>query len=141
MTKHIPKQPSRGGGAKALVALLWTTLIATADAGPLTAYIKGIGYREQSLQQAKGEMIPTGANGIEFASFGGGTHIFIESVHLSETIAQNQVLFECPELQNSGMLSGPPLSSDDIFNSNPTGASGPHIAYRLPTLSELIGIK
>jgi hypothetical protein len=42
-------------------------------------YLEGIGYREQALQQAKGANFESeDANGINYASFGGSTHIFIK---------------------------------------------------------------
>ena len=46
--------------------------------------LDGIGYREQELQQAKGSRFDHEAtDGISFASFGGGTNIFVqgEGIH------------------------------------------------------------
>jgi len=41
-------------------------------------YIEGIGFREQTLQQAKGSFFSSEAGeGVNYASFGGGTNIWI----------------------------------------------------------------
>ena len=45
---------------------------------------EGIGYREQELQLAKGEMFSSEVpNGVKWASFNGGTHIFFKSPKLN----------------------------------------------------------
>jgi len=55
-------------------------------------YLEGIGYREQALQQAKGARFQSEeADGIEWASFGGGTHIFIKGEGLAENPQSNFV--------------------------------------------------
>jgi hypothetical protein len=42
-------------------------------------YLEGIGYREQELQAAKGTRFRSeAAAGVEYASLGGYTHIFIK---------------------------------------------------------------
>lgn len=48
-------------------------------------YLEGIGYREQALQQSKGQNFENEVpNGIAFASYAGGTHIFIKGSGLTE---------------------------------------------------------
>lgn len=55
-------------------------------------YLEGIGYREQALQQAKGTRFQSeDADGVEWASFGGGTHIFIKGEGLHENPQSNFV--------------------------------------------------
>lgn len=45
---------------------------------------KGVGYREQELQVAKGTNFASEVpNGVKWASFNGGTHIFFKSVKLN----------------------------------------------------------
>jgi len=47
-------------------------------------YLEGIGYREQELQQAKGKKFTEERpRGVAWASFGGGTNIFIKGVGLA----------------------------------------------------------
>jgi hypothetical protein len=42
-------------------------------------FLEGIGYREQELQVSKGSLFESEEpNGIAYASFAGGTHIFIK---------------------------------------------------------------
>jgi len=48
-------------------------------------YLDGIGYREQALQQAKGANFQSeGASNVNYASFGGGTNIFIQGVGMAD---------------------------------------------------------
>ena len=61
----------------------WLAQVGQAEAG--ASYLEGIGYREQALQQAKTKFFRSEAtNGILYASFGGGTNIFIKSPGLNE---------------------------------------------------------
>ena len=47
-------------------------------------YLEGIGYREQELQQAKGAKFrEERPRGVAWASFGGGTNIFIKGIGLA----------------------------------------------------------
>jgi hypothetical protein len=48
-------------------------------------WLEGLGYREQALQVAKGTLFASEeAKGIPYASFGGGTNIFIKGVELAD---------------------------------------------------------
>jgi len=61
---------------------------------------KGIGYREQELQVAKGKKFASEvANGVKWASFNGGTHIFFKSVKLNLSPEKNTVWVHSEELK------------------------------------------
>jgi len=48
-------------------------------------FLSGVGYREAALQQAKTSFFKSEeANGVMYASFNGGTNIFIKSTELNE---------------------------------------------------------
>jgi len=79
-------------------------------------YLQGIGYREQELQVAKGQRFESEVpSGVQWASFAGGTHIFIKGVGLAEAPEANSILLESNEL--SATIPGPPMTEADIFNS------------------------
>ena len=47
--------------------------------------LEGTGYREQELQQSKGANFATEvADGVEYVSYAGGTHIFVKGQNLGE---------------------------------------------------------
>jgi hypothetical protein len=78
-------------------------------------WIEGIGYREQELQVSKGRMFASEvANGIPWASFGGGTNIFIKGVEFADNAQSNMVIFDCVETFQKGVI-GPKLTEDDAF--------------------------
>ena len=75
--------------------------------------------------------------GIEWASFNGGTNIFIKGDGLNDNPAANTVFLKSNDL--SGLVfQCPPLNEDDTFNSNPMMG---FITYRLPSLEKLIGVQ
>ena len=56
-------------------------------------YLNGVGYREQELQQAKGARFQSEApEGVTYASFGGGTNIFVSGVGLEEMAQLNMIV-------------------------------------------------
>ena len=71
-----------------------------------------------------------------YASFGGGTNIFIKSPELNENTQLNRVYFTAAEF-NDVVIPGPPLTEDDNFNSNPLLG---FITYRIPPPHELFGV-
>ena len=75
------------------------------------------------------------ATGVDYASFGGGTHIFIKGDAFHEDPQSNMILLESAELGQT--VTAPLLSQDDAFNSNPMIGK---IAYRLPSMVELFGL-
>lgn len=98
--------------------------------------MEGIGYREQALQQAKGANFESeDADGIDYASFAGSTHIFIKGSGLEMNPQSNFVFLYSSEFQQDIMA--PLLTEDDAFNSHPILGS---IAYRLPAIDKLIGV-
>ena len=71
-----------------------------------------------------------------WASFGGGTNIFIKGDGLNDNPAANTVFLKSNDL--SGLeFQCPPLNEDDTFNSNPMLG---FITYKLPSLEKLIGV-
>ena len=103
------------------------------------AYLDGIGYREQELQVAKGSFFQSEeATGVEYASFAGGTHIFIKGVGLADNPQSNHVLLKSKTASFSdSTFQAPLLTEDDAFNSHVILGS---IAYRLPAIDELMGL-
>lgn len=111
-------------------------------------WIEGIGYREQELQVAKGTVFASEeAKGIKYASFGGGTNIFIKGVEFADNPQSNMVIFECTETFQKEVI-GPKLTEDDAFQSNPPAGfflyrlSAPHVILgfdqsKLDTFSSL----
>jgi len=102
-------------------------------------YLDGIGYREQELQVAKGSFFqseePTGIN---YASFAGGTHIFIKGVGLAENPQSNLVMLTSVTTEfGDATVLAPLLTEDDAFNSHTILGS---IAYRLPAIDKLFGL-
>jgi len=84
-------------------AMLLLTLASTASsnmgvqaAGILGLYLNGIGWREQELQQRQGarfqEDHQDNPDGVLWASFGGGTNIFVNGVGLEEMAQLNMVV-------------------------------------------------
>ena len=58
-----------------------------------TFYLDGIGYREQELQVSKGTKFQSESpTGVPYASFGGGTNIFVKGVGLAENPQSNDVI-------------------------------------------------
>jgi hypothetical protein len=77
---------------------------------------KGVGYREQELQVAKGTNFASEVpNGVKWASFNGGTHIFFKSVKLNLTPGKNVIWLYSEELLQD--IPCPPMTEEDIFNS------------------------
>jgi hypothetical protein len=76
----------------------------------------GVGYREQELQVAKGTNFASEVpNGVKWASFNGGTHIFFKSVKLNLTPEKNVLWLYSEELKQD--IPCPPMTEEDIFNS------------------------
>lgn len=99
--------------------------------------LEGIGYREAALQQPKTAFFKSeDANGILYASFNGGTNIFIKSSELNELPALNYVYLRSVEFDNADIMA-PALDEDDSFNSNPMLG---FITYRLPSPASLFGV-
>jgi hypothetical protein len=73
--------------------------------------------------------------GVQWASFAGGTHIFIKGVGLSEAPEANIIMLESVEMAST--IPGPPLSEADIFNSQPVAG---HISYRIPSIPFLFNL-
>jgi len=74
-------------------------------------------------------------NGVLWASFYGGTNIFIKGPSLNDNPAANILWFKSVEF--SGVkIPAPTLTEDDSFNSNPLLG---FITYRVPAVHELFG--
>ena len=98
--------------------------------------LEGIGYREQALQQAKTSFFQSEVpNGVLYASFNGGTNIFIKGPNLNDNPAANEIWFKSVEFSGVN-LPAPTLTEDDSFNSNPLLG---FITYRVPAIHELFG--
>ena len=101
-----------------ILGLLWLTIMLTLTRS-VSATLDGIGYREQELQLAKGSNFaseePTGIN---YASFAGGTNIFIKAPILADNAQSNVILMKCDQIGIT--VEAPRLTEDDAFNSNPT---------------------
>jgi hypothetical protein len=98
--------------------------------------LDGIGYREQELQVAKGSFFNSETpNGISYASFAGGTNIFIKGQELATNAQSNVILMYSQDLEKT--VQAPLLTEDDAFQSN-TDAG--FITYRLPSPATLLGV-
>jgi len=96
--------------------------------------IDGIGYREQALQQPKTEFFKSETpRGVLYASFAGGTNIYVKSPSLHDMPAMNVIWLESVEFTGV-KIPAPTLNEDDEFNSNPMLG---FIVYRLPSIPEL----
>ena len=74
--------------------------------------LKGIGYREQELQQAKGSNFDSeDANGVPYVSFAGGTHIFIKGTGLNFAPEKNSIKLKSIEKNVEFMAPG--LTEED----------------------------
>lgn len=115
------------------IATLSCLLYATSVAGNFR--LDGIGYREQALQTAKTSFFSSEeASGINYASFNGGTNIFIKGPELNENPQSNVIFMESVELATR--VQAPALTEDDAFASQPLLG---HITYRLPSVHDLFG--
>ena len=74
-------------------------------------------------------------SGISWASFNGGTNIFIKGENLNEDPSLNTIFLKSSELGLTFQC--PPLTEDDTFNSNPMLG---FITYKLPNFEELVGV-
>jgi len=102
----------------------------------IPGFIEGIGYREPDLQVPKSTLfISENPQGIPYASFSGGTNIFIKSYNLNDNPQTNQVFLYSYDLKLE--FQAPLLSEDDAFNSHPMLG---FITYRLPPLSTIMGV-
>jgi hypothetical protein len=116
-----------------LIASLFTNFAKAQDGN---GYLDGVGYREQEYGVAKGSVFESEtASGVQWASFGGGTHIFIKGLGLSDTPSANIVMLYSDTFSKN--VPSTTLTEDDSFNSQPMLGS---IAYRLPALDVLLGI-
>lgn len=98
--------------------------------------LDGIGYREQELQQAKGtKFISEDAKGVAWASFGGGTNIFIRSAFLHDDPQSNVILMKSLDMDLTVQASR--LTEDDVFNSNVVAG---FITYRMPSVEKLLNL-
>jgi hypothetical protein len=127
-------------GTLACLAAAFTTLLVLSGEAEASAgdyFLEGIGYREAALQQPKTTFFKSEeANGVNYASFNGGTNIFIKSSELHELPALNYIYLRSREFNNA-VLMAPLLDEDDAFNSNPTLG---FITYRIPSPAELFGV-
>jgi hypothetical protein len=99
-------------------------------------YLDGIGYREQELQVAKTTRFRSEeAHGVAWASYGGYTNIFVKGSGLVDNPQANYIVFTSQEFGTK--ITGPRLSEDDSFNSQPLLGN---IAYRIPAVNELFGM-
>ena len=75
-------------------------VMATLDSAICQYTLTGIGYREQELQVAKTSMFSAeNATGVAYASFAGGTHIFIKSSFLNDKVEQNSIILYSHDFQ------------------------------------------
>jgi hypothetical protein len=72
---------------------------------------------------------------VQYASFGGGTHIFIKGLGLAGDPQSNTVVLYSNDFEMD--IISTPLTEDDTFNSHPVLGT---IAYRLPSVDELFGV-
>ena len=122
----------------AVKLLILFTVAAIMEAPAVLAQnaLKGVGYREQELQIAKGSKFQTEIpEGIPWASFAGGTHIFIDGTGIAEAPTSNQILLESVEFGQT--IPAPGLTEEDAFNSNTMLGS---ISYRLVDIPTLFGM-
>ena len=97
----------------------------------------GIGYREQELQQAKNPNFRSEtASGVTYASFAGGTNIFIHGSGLHTTAQANRIVMYSHELKKD--IPAPGLTEDDAFNSNVIGTG--KLSYRVSSPHVLLGV-
>jgi hypothetical protein len=105
-------------------------------AAGVSAYLDGVGWREQELQVAKGTRFASEVpNGVPWASFGGGANIFIKGVGLVDNPQSNAVWLYSFDMEME--FPAPPLTEDDAFASHPLLGS---ITYRLPAIDTLFGM-
>jgi hypothetical protein len=115
--------------------LVATSCVSAVDIST-TYYLHGIGYREQELQVSKGTRFASeDPTGIPWASFAGGTNIFIKGVGLAENPQSNDVMFYSKEFDKT--FPSLPLSEDDAFGSNAMLGT---LAYRIPSIEDLFGV-
>ena len=79
------------------------------------------------------------ADGVEYVSYAGGTHIFIKGQNLGEDASQVLVTLTTTALSSTGASQtfvAPRLTEEDVFNSQPLLGA---ISYRLPSLHVLVG--
>ena len=75
------------------LASSWASSMGVQAGGILGLYLDGIGWREQELQQAKGARFQSeDPEGVLWASFGGGTNIFVTGFGLEEMAQLNMVV-------------------------------------------------
>jgi hypothetical protein len=98
--------------------------------------LEGVGYREQELQVSKGSFFESEIpNGIPYASFAGGTHIFLKGQGFSDNPQSNEIVLWSHEFEME--VPSFALTEDDAFNSNPLIGT---ISYRLPALDKLFNV-
>lgn len=120
----------------ALAFTTLSTLVGKAEASNtgFSYHLDGIGYREQALQQPKTSFFRSEKpEGVLYASFNGGTNIFIKGPNLADNPGSNVIWFESVEFTGV-KLPAPALDEDDAFNSNPLLG---FITYRIPSVHEL----
>jgi hypothetical protein len=102
-------------------------------------YLEGIGYSEPEKNVALNSNFQSDKpSGVNWASFGGGTSIYIKGVGLdTDNPESHQIIFESQEFEGTELV-GPKMTNDDGFNSNPVLG---HIAYRTPALWDLFGME
>jgi hypothetical protein len=71
---------------------------------------------------------------VKYASFGGGSPIFIKGNALADDPQSNTVVLYSNDFERE--IISTPLTQDDTYDSHPMLGS---IAYRLPSISELFG--
>jgi hypothetical protein len=119
-----------------MMDLIIKPVIAGSSGVKIPGIIEGIGYREPDLQVPKSALFMSeNPQGIPYASFSGGTNIFIKSYMLNDNPQTNQVFLHSNDLNLD--FQAPLLSEDDAFNSHPMLG---FITYRLPPLSTIMGV-
>jgi len=129
---------ARSRNAPTISHVLCALLVATScvSAFSHSFYLNGIGYREQELQVSKGTKFESEAStGVPWASFAGGTNIFIKGVGLADNPQSNDVIFYSHEFERE--IPSFPLTEDDAFGSNTLLGM---LAYRTPSIEDLFGV-
>lgn len=77
--------------------------------------------------------------GLSWVSFAGGTHIFIKGFEFGENANALTITLTTTGLTSgaTNVFTAPPLTEEDVFNSQPLLGS---ISYRLPSLKTLTGV-
>ena len=120
------------------LASSWASNMGVQAASTVGLYLNGIGWREQELQQAKGARFQSEApEGVLWASFGGGTNIFVTGHGLEPTSKLNMVVLTAQDAPWTGQQFELPLLSeeDEFLSTTEMGV----LVYRLPAPHTFLG--